>query len=197
MTRIIKVIPAVAVTAFLALSNAALAAGAVNIDELLRQVEQGRIKDAQENAARLEDFRRDKARQQQLLANMRAEQTREEQHSARLETTFDSNDDQIIVLEAELSDRLGDLKELFGVLQQAAGDARGNFENSLTQAQFPDRTDWLTEFAQKMGSTTRMPTLGEIETLWFELQREMTESGKVLTGYHDKGTITRPSFWSG
>ena len=30
-----------------------------------------------------------------------------------------------------------------------------------------------------MGSTTRMPTLEEIERVWFELQREMTESAKV------------------
>jgi biopolymer transport protein ExbB len=30
-----------------------------------------------------------------------------------------------------------------------------------------------------MGSTTRMPTLEEIERIWFELQREMTESAKV------------------
>lgn len=181
MTRINKTIPAVAVTAFLTFGGAAMAAQVVSVDELLRQVEQGRVKDAQENAARLEEFRRDRATQQQKVADMRNQQAREEQRSAQLEQTFEVNDERIIVLEAELADRLGDLKELFGVLQQAAGDARGNFESSLTQAQYPDRADWLTAFAQKMGSTTRMPTLEEIETLWFELQREMTESGKVLT----------------
>ncbi len=181
MTRINKKIPAVAIAALLSFSGAALAAEAVSVDELLRQVEQGRVKDAQENAARLEEFRRDRAAQQQKVRDMQAQQAREEQRSEELENTFEVNDERIIELEAELAERLGDLKELFGVLQQAAGDARGNFESSLTQAQYPDRTEWLTSFAQKMGSTTRMPTLEEIETLWFELQREMTESGKVLT----------------
>lgn len=181
MTRAFKMIPAVAATALMTLGSSAFAAEAVSIDELLRQVEQGRVKDAQENAARLEEFRRDKARQQQLLADMRAQQRREEQRSDQLESTFENNDVAIADLEAELAERLGDLKELFGVLQQAAGDARGNFDNSLTQVQFPDRSEWLTSFAQKMGSTTRMPTLEEIERLWFELQREMTESGKVIT----------------
>ncbi len=181
MTSTVNKISAVAVTALMFFGTAAMAAEAVSVDELLRQVEQGRVKDAQENAARLEEFRRDRARQQQLVAEMEAQRRREEQRSAQLEATFEANDERILVLEAELADRLGDLKELFGVLQQAAGDARGNFDNSVTQVQFPDRSEWLTEFAQKMGSTTRMPTIEEIERLWFELQREMTESGKVLT----------------
>jgi biopolymer transport protein ExbB len=110
---------------------------------------------------------------------MEAERVRQEQLSQQLETTFEANDAQIIDLERALLERLGELKELFGVLQQAAGDARGNFDTSVTQIQFPDRGQWLTEFAQKMGSTTRMPTLEEIERIWFELQREMTESARV------------------
>ncbi len=181
MTRTIKLIPAVAAAALIAFGGPAMAAETVSIDELLRQVQQGRAGDAEENAARLAEFRRDKARQQQLLADMYAQQRREEQRSEQLEATFETNDAAILELETELDESLGDLKELFGVLQQAAGDARGNFDNSLTQVQYPDRGEWLTEFAQKMGSTTRMPTLEEIERLWFELQREMVESGKVLT----------------
>ena len=101
------------------------------------------------------------------------------EEEAQLEDTFEVNDAAIIDLERALQERLGELKELFGVLQQAAGDARGNFDTSVTQIQFPGRGEWLTEFAQKMGSTTRMPTLEEIERIWFELQREMTESAKV------------------
>ena len=164
----------------LGFGNRAFAAQAVSIDELLEQVKQGRVKDAAENKQRIADFQRDRARQQQLLADMKAEQRRQEQRSKQLEDAFEANDVQIIDLERALLERLGDLKELFGVLQQAAGDARGNFEGSLTQIQYPERTDWLVSFAQKMGQTTRMPTMEEIERIWYELQREMTESGKVL-----------------
>jgi biopolymer transport protein ExbB len=175
--------PLVALIACLAfgLGNTAFAAQAVSMDELLQQVKQGRVKDAAENKARLQEFQRDRARQQQLLADARAEQARQEQRSQILEDTFEVNDVQIIDLEHALQERLGDLKELFGVLQQAAGDARGNFDNSLTQIQFPGRTEWLTAFAQKMGQTNRMPSMEEIERIWFELQREMTESSKVLS----------------
>jgi biopolymer transport protein ExbB len=177
INRIFKV----AVIAGLAFSlgNTAYAAQAVNLDELLQQVKSGRVKDAEENQRRIAEFQADRGRQQQLLRNMEAERTRQEQLSQQLETTFETNDAEIIDLERALQERLGELKELFGVLQQAAGDARGNFDTSVTQIQFPDRGEWLTEFAQKMGSTTRMPTLEEIERIWFELQREMTESARV------------------
>jgi biopolymer transport protein ExbB len=162
------------------LSNNVFAAQAVSLDELLQQVKDGRIKDAAENQKRIEEFQRDRSRQQQLVQQMEAEKARQEQLSQQLENTFELNDVQIIDLERALQERLGELKELFGVLQQAAGDARGNFDTSVTQIQFPGRGEWLTEFAQKMGSTTRMPTLEEIERIWFELQREMTESAKVV-----------------
>jgi biopolymer transport protein ExbB len=162
------------------LGNTAYAAQAVSLDELLEHVKTGRVKDAAENQQRIADFQKDRSRQQQLLRNMEAERVRQEQLSQQLEATFEANDAQIIDLERALQERLGELKELFGVLQQAAGDARGNFDTSVTQIQFPDRGEWLTEFAQKMGSTTRMPTLEEIERIWFELQREMTESARVI-----------------
>ncbi len=161
------------------LGNTAYAAQAVSLDELLQQVKAGRVKDAEENKRRIAEFQQARGQQQQLLRNMEAEKVRQEQLSVELENTFEMNDAQIIDLERALQERLGELKELFGVLQQAAGDARGNFDTSVTQIQFPDRGEWLTEFAQKMGSTTRMPTPEEIERIWFELQREMTESARV------------------
>ena len=167
-------------TLALSLGGNAFAAQPVSLDELLEQVRQGRVADAEENQQRIAEFQRDRSRQQQLVQQMQAEQTRQEQLSQQLENTFEVNDAEIIDLERALQERLGELKELFGVLQQAAGDARGNFDTSVTQIQFPDRGEWLTEFAQKMGSTTRMPTLEEIERIWFELQREMTESAKVI-----------------
>jgi biopolymer transport protein ExbB len=161
------------------IGNTAFAAQAVSLDELLEQVKQGRVKDAAENQKRIQEFQAARGRQQELLREMEAEQARQERLSEELENAFEVNDAAIIDLERALQERLGELKELFGVLQQAAGDARGNFDTSVTQIQFPDRGQWLTEFAQKMGSTTRMPTLQEIERIWFELQREMTESAKV------------------
>ena len=165
----------------LALTLPAQAAKVISLDELLQQVKTGRVKDAAESKARLDQFRAQRGQQSKLLATEKAEQKRQEAASSRMEKQFEVNDSQIIDLERAFQERLGGLKELFGVLQQASGDARGNFEASVTQVQFPDRTDFLLEFAKKMGSSNRLASLEEIERLWFELQREMTETGKVST----------------
>ena len=155
------------------------AATAISLDELLKQVKTGRVTDAADNKARLDQFRANRSTQTKLLNAEKAEQKRQEQLSAQMEKQFEVNDARIIDLERAFQERLGGLKELFGVLQQASGDARGQFETSVTQVQFPDRTDFLLQFAKKMGQSNRLASLEEIERLWFELQREMTETGKV------------------
>ncbi|MGA0265205.1 MAG: MotA/TolQ/ExbB proton channel family protein [Lysobacterales bacterium] len=163
------------------LAGNAQAATPVDLDALLEQVKTGRVKDAEQAQIRLDAFRQNRANQQQLLNDMRAEQRSEEQRSERLEDLFEQQDVEIIELEQALQERLGDLKELFGVLQQASGDALGQFSGSLTQVQFGERNEFLTAFAAKMGNTSRMASMEEIERLWFELQREMIETGKVVT----------------
>jgi biopolymer transport protein ExbB len=165
----------------LAFTFSAQAATSISLDELLQQVKTGRVTDAAENQARLDEFRANRSQQSKLLNAEKAEQKRQEDASSRMEAQFEKNDAQILVLETAFQDRLGGLKELFGVLQQASGDARGQFETSLTQVQFPERTDFLLEFAKKMGQSNRLASLEEIERLWFELQREMTETSKVVT----------------
>ena len=168
-------------TVVVVVTSSLQAAKALTLDELLKQVHTGRIKDAEENAKRIQAFKADKAAQANKLTAMKAEKVSEEKRSARLEENFEKNDKQLQVLEKALRDRLGSLKELFGVLQQTAGDARGQFENSLTQLQFKERTEFLTKLAQKMGESSKLVSIEEIEKLWFELQREMTESSRVVS----------------
>ena len=160
--------------------SSAVAQQAVSIEELLRQVEQGRINDNQENRQREERFRASRADQQRLLRDAEATKRAEEQRSERLENEFDANEGTLTDLKALYNERLGALKELFGVMQQVAGDARGRFDSSLTNIQYPDRGQFLGDLAKKIGSASQLPSIEEIERLWFELQREMTESGKIV-----------------
>jgi biopolymer transport protein ExbB len=163
-----------------AIAAPALAQNAMSMDELLRAVEQGRVKDNQENRDREKRFRAAGADQDRLLREAKAEQAAEEKRSEQLETVALKNKEEIAKLEEELNIRLGDLKELFGVMQQVAGDARTRFDTSLTSVQYPDRVDFLEGLAKKIGSGNQLPSLDEIDRLWFELQREMTESGKIV-----------------
>jgi biopolymer transport protein ExbB len=150
-----------------------------NLDDLLKSVQEGTFKENTQNKAREQQFIQNKGRQQQLLQDANRERTALEADSARMEGEFEANEISLADLRLQLEARMGSLKELFGVLQQAAGDARGNFEGSLTNIEYPERSAFLTSLAEKMGSTTELASLEEIEQLWFELQREMTEQGKL------------------
>ena len=149
------------------------------LDVLLQNVADRRVVESREHVRREREFTERKGQQQQLLTNAKAERRREEQRSDRLETQFEENEIRIGDLQEQLDKRLGSLRELFGVLQQVAGDTRGLFEGSIISIEYPNRGDWLGELAAKMGTASKLATIDEMEQLWFELQREMTESGKI------------------
>ena len=153
---------------------------ALTIDQLLENVEQGKVNDNSENRKREAEFRQKRDQQDSLLSEAVTTKVTEENRSTQLEAIFEVNEAELNVLQDTLTERLGALKELFGVMQQVAGDARTRFDNSLTNVQYPDRSPFLEELAKKIGSNSKLPSIDEIERLWFELQREMTETGKVV-----------------
>ena len=174
----IKIFLAAAVVAT-GLSGVAGAQEAASLDQLLRQVQQGAANDQRESRARVQEFQRDQANQQRLLQQARSERTALERRGEELEALFDTNNQEIAVRTAELDERLGSLKELFGVLQQVSGDTLSVFRGSLTSLQFDDREQFLIDLGNKMSSTTQLASIEDIEQLWYEIQREMTESGKI------------------
>ena len=149
------------------------------LDELLRNVEERRVVESQEHRRREAEFQTRKDQQERMLADARAEKRAQERRSERLETQFEENEIRIGQMQEQYDKRLGSLRELFGVLQQVAGDTRAKFQDSLVSAQMPNRGDWLNAFAAKMGKATQLATIDEMEQLWFLLQQEMTESGRV------------------
>jgi biopolymer transport protein ExbB len=159
-------------------------AGSASMAELLRLIEQGQARDSQEARQREAEFNQQRNQQQNLLNRARAERTRQENESARLEQLFEDNQAKIVAARAALDERLGALKELFGVLQTVSGDTQGRFSASLTNLQYPGREDFLVELGSKMASATELAQIEDIERLWFELQREVNESGKVVRFNH-------------
>jgi biopolymer transport protein ExbB len=153
----------------------------LSLDALLETVRQGRITDTEQNRKRVEAFRSDSLNQRSLLETTKREIVGQEHLSKSLEKQFENKEDELVVLEDALNTRLGSLKELFGVLQQASGDAVGRFENSITNLQFSERIEFLEELTNKMGQTSELASIEEIEELWYELQREIIETGKIVS----------------
>jgi len=161
-------------------SGAQEADDAASLNELLNMVEQGRARDQSEAREREQRFVAAQAQQRQLLQQAIAKRTAEEQRSEQLETTFEENEVRTVELTEALDRRLGSLKELFGILQQVAGDTQAVLETSLTSVQIPNRGEPLAALAAKMGTSSQLASIEEIENLWFELQREMIEQGNVV-----------------
>jgi|TARA_B100001250_G_scaffold63830_1_gene50260 biopolymer transport protein ExbB len=151
----------------------------LSLNDLLQLVEQGRASDNASENERLARFQSDQSAQESMLQDGLEQKVSEERRSGILETTFEENELLIADVQEQLDTRLGSLRELFGVLQQVAGDARSQFDNSLTNVEYPGRSEFLSELAAKMGSSSQLATIEEIERLWFELQREATEQGKI------------------
>lgn len=181
-------------------SQVVIAAEPVSLQELLNQVKQGIGEDAAENKKRIDFFKQNRAQQVELLEQIETQRRAEEQRSKQLEKQFEENDAKISEAEVALDERLGGLKELFGVLQAAAGEASAQFESSLTNVQYPERPVFASDLAKKLGTTSKLVSIDEIEQFWFELQREMIESGKVVKfagkvitadGQEQETTITR------
>ena len=161
---------------------------AASMNDLLDQIQRGQARDSQEAKEREARFAANRNEQQNMLNQTRAERTRQERESERLEQLFESQQAEIVSARAALDERLGALKELFGVLQTVTGDAQGRFKSSLTDIQFPDRSKFLVELGGKMAGSSSLASIDEIERLWFELQREISESGKIIKFNHDVTT---------
>jgi len=161
---------------------------AQSINDLLKRVQQGEVTEKRENREREQRFQQDKASQQKLLADAQAQRAALEQRSDALETQFEDNELRVADLTEQFDKRLGSLKELFGVLQQVAGDTRAQFENSITSTQpsirdgnDPDRIQFLGDLAAKMGTASKLASIEEIERLWYEMLNEMQETGRVVS----------------
>jgi len=156
----------------------------LDLDKLLQEVKQAQGEEGKINAAREAGFMADPAKQQQLLDAARAELGKQEALSTQLKTQLDSNAQQLEQLESRLTERSGPLGELFGVARQVAGDLKANLNNSLISAQFPDRTRVLSGIADNKA----LPSMAQLEQLWFTLLQEMTEAGKVV--YYDSEILS-------
>jgi len=153
----------------------------LDLDQLLNLVQKGQAQDNKAHNARINRFLNDKKQQETYLKNEQAERSRLENLSAQKEAQFASNETKLADEQQRLTDRLGSLKELFGVLQQVAGDTQGTFEGSLISSEVQGREQFLKDLIIKAGSSSELPSMQELEKLWFEMQREMTYSGKIAS----------------
>jgi biopolymer transport protein ExbB len=144
--------------------------------ELLDLVKTGLEVESAENLRREQQFQQAQADQERLLTEARATLARKEALSQQYELTYNESEKTIGEKEALLAEQLGQLGELFGVVRQVATDTSGQVWDSLTSSQLGVRKDLL----DRLGRSKELPSTADLEALWYELTREMTQQGQIV-----------------
>jgi len=146
-----------------------------NLDQLLEIIKEDQIKSLPELRAREARFLKARDKQKSLLSRAKRELQIEEQILKNLQAEFEKRDKELSQLEEKLALTMGALGELFGVVKQTSAEAGALFENSQISAEYPDRQ----KLTKKISAKKNLPNTADLERLWFLIQQEMTESGKV------------------
>ncbi len=155
---------------------AAVSAQATGLDALLKQVRESQVQSSRLSQEREARFLRNKNEQQQLLQQAEREQAAAKARADAARGRFDATQREIGALKAQLQARAGDYVQVNAAVRQIAGELRGIAADSLVTAQFPERMAFLDGLAR----SPDLPSVAELEELWFTLTQQLTESGKVV-----------------
>ncbi len=145
------------------------------IDEVLRAMQTERRTVSEINQEREARFRREQATQEAELRRLRGEVSAAEDEAARLENLRNQLDRELEELRTQLAERQGEFGELFGVARAAAADLNEQLSESLISTQFQNRGEGLVRMAQ----AASLPTIEELENLWFTMLQEASEQAEV------------------
>lgn len=191
MSRMLRVVSlAVLVAGVTALYNRA-AFAEVDLNAVLRAVQKQAATEAAESARRESAFKAELARQQKQLQEALAARNAAEALSNSLSQRFDANEVRADELELLLKEHQGNLGELFGVTRQVAGDTASVLQQSLINAQYAaeDGQEDRVTFLRRLATAKALPSIAELERMWFELQREMTATAEVA---RFQATVLKP-----
>ena len=153
----------------------------VELSSLRQAVQRLRDQERQLAQEREQRFRAELQRVERQAQEATQRRNAAEARSNALDRQWTENEQTIAETNTLLTERQGNLGELFGVTRQVAGDAATVLQSSLVSAQYgvADDGEERAEFLRRLAGATALPSIVELERLWYEILREMTESGKV------------------
>jgi len=151
------------------------AAEPLNPDQLLERIRSERAAEASAMQAREQAFVRDRGEQARLLAQAKAALAEQQAEAERLKAEFDRQEALLAEQEKLLAQRVGHLGELFGVVRQSAGDIAGQWQDSLLNAQYPERLAQLRGLAE----SRTLPSAEDLDAFWMTLLEDLAASGRV------------------
>lgn len=153
----------------------AQAAEPLNPDQLLQRIRSERAAEVEAMQAREQAFIQNRSEQAQLLARANAALEKQKAEAERLKAEFDRQEAELAEQEKLLAQRVGHLGELFGVVRQSAGDIAGQWQDSLLNAQYPERLARLKALAESRA----LPSAEDLDGFWMTLLEDLAASGRV------------------
>jgi biopolymer transport protein ExbB len=146
------------------------------VDALIQTVREEALREAAHDAARIDRFLEERDAQRRLLTDARTRLAAENRRADNLRKQYEENERTLTQYELELTERAGDLNDLFAIVRQTALNASGVLDTSLVAAEQQERSTFLRD----LGKGERPPSIEEIKQLWTEVLTEISESGKVV-----------------
>jgi len=130
------------------------------------------------------------AEKQRAMAQARESRAAIQQQVDAKNRRYSDNDLELSKLNTQLRDlgRKTQMSEIFGSARQVAADTATKLKQSLVSAQYS--SDNRVQFLTDLSASDKVLNAAQLERLWFEIQREMTADGEVVTY---KGNITQAS----
>lgn len=165
------------VLAILALALLPTIAGAAPLspDQLLQRIRSERAAEVAAMQSREQAFVAQRGERARLLASAQAALHSQKAQAERLKAEFDRQEAELAEQETLLAQRVGHLGELFGVVRQSAGDVAGQWQDSLLNAQYPERLQRLKALAE----SRTLPSAEALDGYWMLLLEDLTASGRV------------------
>jgi biopolymer transport protein ExbB len=145
------------------------------LDTLLLKVKSQQSVNRSVEVLRNNDFSADVSVWQEKLKVAQAQLLIEKSLATKQGKAFDNNEKLLAKLSDSLAISKESLGELFGVVRQVSSDFSDQIQGSIISAQYPLRNQFVTRLAE----SKTLPSLSELEQLWFVMLQDMTESSKV------------------
>ncbi len=177
MTNPFKALGAAALFAGSAMAFSLPAVAQVSLSDILNRVQSDSQQMSAEDQQRVAQFQRDRDAQSAAMETARGELASANAVAARLGREFDENEAVLSELSAELEEQAGDFGELLGQFRTAAGETMPVINSSLSNFDYPGRTERLASVAQ----ARTLPTRADLDALPKAMLQEMIAQSEVKT----------------
>ncbi|MEQ9737366.1 MAG: MotA/TolQ/ExbB proton channel family protein, partial [Algiphilus sp.] len=148
---------------------------AQDMESLLQQIRESGREQQRINREREQRFLRQRNERRSLLEEARAERNAARARAERVREEFEDGQARINALKEKLNEASADLGRAYTAARSTAGDLRAAARTSPVTAQYPERLEKLSAIADN----PQLPTLTQLEQLWFLLVEDMTATGQV------------------